>query len=345
MAGHDRRPADELLDEGLAGFLQWFRHSKRAWELEEMARDLIPADAVASPEGLIFADAVISRLEKSPDGISALHVMGLMATPGIAAMARDAVARAAAAGARGPSPLARRCGGLAPTKVWHLADEDRLPAFALVCRRPAAKSAQIAIIVTTDAGDGPILVEATLTSPMSLAEADAVRSTLAADGSVPREMSLQDAGAELARLARINLATSHGPTVQALPVLAAVLPHLGVTDWEDLITRMSHLPHAVSDDAHDDALDDDWDLDDLPADLAEVLDISDPDSARLAELQAWMDEFNALPEDERAGLLPERAGGSADDPDPSAGWAAEPPRPVRRRNPGGPRKRRPGPGR
>ena len=258
MAGQDAS-LEGLLDRGLAEFLDWFAHTKRAWELEEMVRDLIPADAAGSPQGAAFADAIITRLATTPVGVSALHVMGMVAMPLVALKARSAVERVIDEGGPKPSSLARRCGGLAPTEAWRLSggESDGDGVFLLVCRRPKVKSIQLAIVATMDTEDGPILIEASLASPLPESDIGELLSAFDADGAGPVPLPMGDVAAQIVSLAKNNIATGHGPTAQALPVLTGLAARMDVPAWEGLLTALSQLPLAEAADDEDDEDDDD----------------------------------------------------------------------------------------
>ena len=303
MAGQDAC-LEGLLDRGLTEFLDWFAHTKRAWELEEMVRDLIPADAAGSPQGAAFADAIITRLATTPVGVSALHVMGMVAMPLVALKARSAVERVIDEGGPKPSSLARRCGGLTPTEAWRLSggDSDGDGVFLLVCRRPKVKSIQLAIVATMDTEDGPILIEASLASPLPESDIGELLSAFDADGAGPVSLPMEDVAAQIVSLAKNNIATGRGPTAQALPVLAGLAARMDVPDWEGLVTALSQLPLAEPADDEED----DWDDDDLFSDLEVVIDdpppLSDVEVKRIEKDRAKQSkrfaEWFALREDD-----------------------------------------------
>lgn len=331
MTERDSSAEQEPLEQGLAEFLERFADTKRSWELEEMVRDLIPPDAGTTPLGDAFADAIISRLETTADGVSALHVMGLVAMPLVALKARSAVERAIAAGGPKPSALARRCGGLAPTEAWLLGGDGRDAAYLLVCRRPNAKRVQLAIVATIDVGEGPILVDAGFAAPISEADIPDLLLAFSLDGEAPVSVPLAQVGAQFVSLATNNVATEHGPTAEALPILSGLIAHLDVPDWEGLVTALAQLPLADRpDDDEGEGWDDDSDNVGMATRIAGRANLEGIDPSQAEELQAWMADFNARPIEERAELIPDSVVGQPPGPIVGQAWAGDAPRPKRR---------------
>lgn len=312
MAGRD--PSDDafaLVDRGLAEFLDWFDQTKRVWQLEEMVRDLIPPDVGASPAGDDFVDAIVTRLAATPAGVSALHVMGIVAVPFVALRARGAVERVIEEGGPKPSSLARRCGGLRPVQAWRMTAQEGDGASLLLCRRAGSTRVQVAFVATMDLGDGPILTEGSLSDPLPEADARSLVEVFEVQGLRSQEVAVTEVAADIVNLARHNIATDRGPTAELLLVLVALLPHLDVPGWDGLVTALTLLPLAEVADDHDA-----WDDDDL--DEIEGIDPADREA-----LQEWMADFNERPIEERAELLPDSIFGMAPAPPPapSADWA------------------------
>ncbi len=263
MAGRDA--SDDgfaSIDQGLAAFLDWFGQTKRAWQLEDMVRDLIPPDVGNSAHGDEFVETIITRLAATPVGVSALHVMGIVAVPLVALAARSAVRRVAEEGGPKPSALARRCGGLDPAQAWRMTAQDGVDAFLLLCRRTGNTRVQLAFIATMDAGDGPILVEGSLGDPLPESDVRHLLEAFEAQGLRTQAVTLAEMAGQIVTLAGHNIATDRGPTAELLLVLVAVLPHLDVAEWEGLVTALTMLPLAEVAGDDDDWYDDAWDDDD-----------------------------------------------------------------------------------
>ena len=278
MSTPDSSRDEQLIEQGLGTLLQVFADAKQAWELEEIVRDLIPPDFMASPLGEQFAGSIIDRLSQMPSGVSALHVMGQVATPLAALKARNAVERIVEGGGPQPSALARRTGGLRPVQVWRLDAGDGGEAFLIQCRRTGAKRVQVVAITTIESDGRPILIEGSFSEPLDEADVRDLLHSFDARGQRARALSLPEAGAALLKLAMNNIAVGRGPTPDLFPVLVAVLPHVDVVDWEGLVTALGQLPLAQFNEDDDEWNDDEWEgaevIDDLPP-------LSDADAARI----------------------------------------------------------------
>jgi hypothetical protein len=310
----EREPADDafaVIDRGLAEFLDWFGRTKRVSRLEEMARGLIPPDVGASADGDDFVDAIVSRLAATPVGVSALHVMGMVAVPFVALRARSAVERIVAAGGPNPSALARRCGGLVPVQAWRMTAQEGDGAFLLVCGRAGSTRVQVAFVATMDVGDGPVLTEGSLSDTLPEAEAGSLVDVFEVQGLRSQEVAVTEVARDIVNLAKHNIATDRGPTAELLLVLVALLPHLEVPEWEGLVTDLTLLPLAeIADD------EDRWDDDALD-------EIAGIDPADREALQEWMADFNERPVEERVEMLPNSVSGipPTPPPEPTGDWA------------------------
>ena len=273
MPGSNPTRDEQLLEQGLTAVMEVFASAKQAWELEEIVRDLIPPDFMATPLGGELADTIVEQLSRMPVGVSALHVMGLVATPLAALKARSAVERIVDGGGPQPSALARRCGGLRPVQVWRMEAGDGGEAFLIQCRRQGAKRVQVVAITTIESDGLPILIEGSFSEPLDEAAVGDLVHSFDLRGQRPHPLTLQEAGAALLGLAMNNITVGRGPTPDLFPVLIAVLPYVELDEWEGLVTALGQLPLAEFNEDDDD----EWD----EADVADEPPLTDAESTRI----------------------------------------------------------------